>query len=126
MTITDQARDKFTNKIMNIYNQKPAKYPAVKIYYFILKKKWFDMILAGIKTEEYRKMSDYWRKRLKGINEYKNVILHFRNGYSPKSRVMITEFLGMNTDQGNSDWGWDANEYYYVLKIGKIIKKERC
>lgn len=82
------------------------------------------MILAGIKTEEYRKICDYWRKRLKGINEHKNVILHFRNGYSPKSRVIITEFLGMNTDPGNSDWGWDANEYYYVLKIGKIIKTE--
>ena len=98
----------------------------VKIYYFILKKKWFDMILAGIKTEEYRAMTKYWKKRLQHINENKNVHLHFRNGYSPKSRVIVTEFIDMNVDKGNEEWGADPNEYYYVLKIGKIIKKERC
>ena len=27
-------------------------------------KKWFDMILYGDKKEEYRKIGDYWRKRL--------------------------------------------------------------
>lgn len=28
-----------------------------------LKKKWFDLIKAGIKKEEYRECSDYWISR---------------------------------------------------------------
>lgn len=27
-------------------------------------KKWFDMIVAGTKNEEYREVKDYWAKRL--------------------------------------------------------------
>jgi len=29
----------------------------------VLKKKWFDMILSGEKTEEYREIKDYWARR---------------------------------------------------------------
>lgn len=29
-----------------------------------LKKKWFDMIRSGAKTEEYREIKDYWDRRL--------------------------------------------------------------
>lgn len=29
-----------------------------------LKKKWFDMIASGEKTEEYREIKPYWEKRL--------------------------------------------------------------
>ena len=32
-------------------------------------KKWFDMILYEDKKEEYRKIGDYWRKRLKKWRE---------------------------------------------------------
>ena len=28
-----------------------------------LKRKWFDLILAGTKTEEYREITDYWARR---------------------------------------------------------------
>ena len=33
-----------------------------------LKKKWFDLIKAGIKTEEYRAANEYWATRLVGKN----------------------------------------------------------
>ena len=29
-----------------------------------LKKKWFDMTKAGVKTEDYREINDYWVRRL--------------------------------------------------------------
>lgn len=32
-----------------------------------LKKKWFDMIKAGIKKEEYRECSDYWINRFQKL-----------------------------------------------------------
>jgi hypothetical protein len=34
-----------------------------------LKKKWFDLIKAGIKKEEYREQSEYWIKRLLTCSE---------------------------------------------------------
>ena len=30
----------------------------------VLKKKWFDMIASGEKTEEYREIKPYWESRL--------------------------------------------------------------
>ena len=35
----------------------------MKILPLTLKKKWFDMILAGEKAEEYREIKDYWATR---------------------------------------------------------------
>ena len=37
---------------------------ADKILHLTLKKKWFDMILSGEKTDEYREIKPYWTKRL--------------------------------------------------------------
>ena len=35
-----------------------------------LKKKWFDLIKAGIKTEEYRAANEYWATRLVGKGNF--------------------------------------------------------
>lgn len=35
-----------------------------KILHLTLKKKWFDMILSGVKKEEYREVKAYWVDRL--------------------------------------------------------------
>ena len=34
-----------------------------------LKKQWFEMTKAGIKTEDYREINDYWCKRLLEVDE---------------------------------------------------------
>lgn len=36
----------------------------MKILHLVLKKKWFDLIASGVKTEEYRDVKPYWEKRL--------------------------------------------------------------
>lgn len=36
----------------------------MKTLYLTLKKKWFDMIVSGVKKEEYRESKVYWLKRL--------------------------------------------------------------
>ena len=36
----------------------------MKTLYLPLKKEWYEMIEAGIKKEEYREESPYWRRRL--------------------------------------------------------------
>ena len=40
-----------------------------------LKKKWFELIVKGIKKEEYRELKPYWFKRLMVDNHtYKNLM----------------------------------------------------
>jgi hypothetical protein len=43
------------------------------ILYLTLKKEWFDQILAGTKTSEYREYKKFWIKRL--MNPAGNVFL---------------------------------------------------
>lgn len=40
-----------------------------KILRLSLKRKWFEMTKAGIKTEDYREINDYWSRRLLELNE---------------------------------------------------------
>ena len=43
------------------------------ILHLVLKSQWYDMIDAGIKTEEYREIKPYWEKRLldyKSLSDY--------------------------------------------------------
>ena len=105
-----------------------------------IKRKWFDMILAGEKTEEYREVSDYYTTRFRNLIwypyrknstienrfrevaasggvRYADVIL--RNGYkcdAPAVRIggclMIRE--------GKPEWGAEPGREYYVLTIESL------
>jgi len=63
-----------------------------KILYLTLYRKWFDCIAAGWKREEYRNLTEYWRKRLigRGYTE-----IHFTNGYGKERPWMRVEFKGV-------------------------------
>lgn len=54
-----------------------------------LKKKWFDLTKAGIKTEDYREINEYWIKRFMGSDienpDMYNAIEALKDGYSPNS-----------------------------------------
>lgn len=41
-----------------------------KTLHLNLKKKWFDMILSGEKTEEYREIKGYWIDRLSSFDTF--------------------------------------------------------
>lgn len=119
----------------------------MKVLHMTLKKKWFDMINSGEKTEEYREIKPYWIVRLvdkdifKGYtserfikwfenggdyvtldhvkNEFKWV--RFKNGYSPNSRVMIREVFGLQISIGKPEWGAEPGKKYFVIKLGERI-----
>jgi len=110
-----------------------------------LKTKWFEMTKAGIKTEDYRDINEYWIKRLM-LKPYKNAsIIKILNdsqvfnlnecvkkittntmtlGY-PKStdtkRIIKFEHDGIEIRTGNSDWGAEPNKLYFVIKHGKRL-----
>ncbi|MEI3530663.1 MAG: ASCH domain-containing protein [Bacilli bacterium] len=95
-----------------------------------IKKKWFDMIKASEKLEEYREIKPYWTKRFENnLNEvtlnmnYRYPIIEsakgtviFKNGYqknAPKIRCKIN----LKINIGKIEWGAEPNKEYYVLKI---------
>lgn len=55
--------------------------------HLVLKSQWFDLIDSGIKTEEYREIKPYWKKRLLNYKEL--------SGYVDKNYEAMTayEFL---------------------------------
>lgn len=88
------------------------------ILHLTLKKKWFDMIASGEKTEEYREIKPYWEKRLKFGHNYDAV--SFRNGYSKCAPHLMIECKGIFTGHGVLAWG-ALKEPVFIIKLGKIL-----
>lgn len=108
-----------------------------------LKSKWFEMTKAGIKTEDYREITPYWRKRI--LKHYKNYtpeqLQYFSKYYPndvfkkfstntmtsgyPKStdteRILKFEHKGIEIRTGNPEWGAEPDKLYFVIKHGKKL-----
>ena len=99
-----------------------------KTLHMTLNKKWFDLILSGIKKEEYREIKPYWVKRIidKWKNEKGHETITFSNGYSKDCRKMIVEFKSIDQKQGNPEWGAIKGKTYLVLELGNILSTKNC
>lgn len=107
----------------------------MKTLHLILKKKWFDMILSGDKTEEYRDITPYYESRfidarLQAVLEVTPAIpwkefdtVTFSHGYSKDRPQFVIELKGIEFAYGNENWGATPHVQYFVLKLGKIIEK---
>ncbi len=108
----------------------------MKVLHLTLKKKWFDMIESGEKTEEYREIKSYWMTRIlterKGINPDnfpwaigfyagKHNEVKFRNGYSATSRTMRFIKCQVRVDYGRPEWGAEPGKKYFVIKLGEKV-----
>lgn len=63
----------------------------MKTLHLTLKKKWFDLIASGVKTEEYREFNMFWGKR------FANIIKTPHGGkWTPINAIMLEE--------GDSAW----------------------
>lgn len=90
----------------------------MKVLHLTLKKKWFDMILSGEKTEEYREIKPYWHKRLKAKDWD---VIEFRNGYGKHVPSFRAYFDGLSIGHGKPSWGATLRESYFIIRIGPII-----
>ena len=105
-----------------------------------LNKKWFDMILSGIKTQEYREYKEYWCKRfdlhfgkpVKIRDEYMGGLefkhfdyISFTNGYNPNSPNMLVELKNIEIGKGNPEWG-GSDKDVFILNLGEIIETKNC
>lgn len=102
------------------------------ILHLNLKSKWFDMILAQTKREEYRDIKPYWERVfqqigtemmicIKGVNyRPEDVVICFSNGYSKVRRQIYVECEYLINSLGIEEWG-AGNEIKYTLGLGKIL-----
>lgn len=90
----------------------------MKILHLVLKKRWYDMIASGEKTEEYREIKPYWSNRL--FKGYTHVCFHL--GYT--ANTMLFPIIGIAGDTGKEEWGAEKGKTYYVIKLGKEVCNE--
>ena len=97
-----------------------------KVLYLPMKKKWFYLIKARIKPEEYREITPYWRQRLmwkdnRGIWRFKDFDeIEFALGYpksSDKSKRFRRKLKSIKFGTGKEEWGAVPNRIYFVLKL---------
>ena len=91
----------------------------MKTLHLTLKKKWFDMIAAGIKKEEYREIKTFWSRRL----NHKFTHVCFSNGYGPDVPKMTFELKEILRGLGIIEWGAPEGEMVYIVRLGEQIKE---
>lgn len=94
-----------------------------------LKTKWFDMIEAGIKKEEYREIKPYWNRvfsnyiKIKGRRYHPtDVLICFSNGYAKNRRQMFVKCKYVKPGFGKQEWGAEPNKQYHVLSLGDFVR----
>ena len=103
-----------------------------------LKKKWFDLIKAGTKKEEYREGSAYWRIRLQewrtrpdgmkervGFKTFDTLVLTL--GY-PKAgdseRRLVFKNPKIRIGEGRPEWGAEPEKMYFVITWEEALVSE--
>jgi len=86
-----------------------------------IKKKWFDMMINGVKTEEYRNATKYYYTRFNNLfdaldTDIKPIL--FRNGYSADSPSFVAN-CSFLLGTGREEWGAEKGKEYYVFCIEK-------
>jgi len=87
-----------------------------------LKREWFDMIQAGIKLEEYRDLSDYWKVRMVKAKAYNVKTITFSNGYAKDRDQFVIELKYITIRTGIIEWGAEKGKVYFCLHLGNIIE----
>ncbi len=105
---------------------------TMKALHLTLIKKWFDLIEIGEKPEEYREMTDYWKKRLvKKECQHKTTfkpsdfrdfdLVIFTNGYGNHRPRTLRALKYIEVNTGKVEWGASPGKIYFVLKLGAKI-----
>lgn len=95
-----------------------------------IKKKWFDMIRAGIKTEEYREIKPYYQRRFEHLWQGSLIDgratreIMFRNGYRKDSPSIIAE-CSVRIGTGKPEWGAEEGKQYFVLTIHGLRERRK-
>ena len=98
----------------------------MKTLQLTLKKKWFDLMITGEKTEEFRVNKPYWVSRLEG-KEYDRV--RFTNGYGKDRPWFEAEFKGWDAFPWSDERRYSDGSVLeippgtIVIKLGGVVDK---
>ena len=92
-----------------------------------VKKKWFDMILSGVKKEEYREIKDFSVVRClqmdselgASFKEYDTVT--FLNGMKTLTPTIVIECKGIIIGGAVPEWSDNMQGEMFVIKLGELI-----
>lgn len=92
-----------------------------------IKREWFDMIVFGGKQVEYRRISDYWQKRLMHAREAQGcppncegLRVIIRAGYRKNAPTALLTLSHVDTGEGLERWGAVPGVEYYRLHIDQV------
>lgn len=106
-----------------------------------LKKRYFDLIKDGVKTEEYREVKRHWIARILRNLEYLQDLdgvlsvdpiyrkfekVEFRNGYDSTSPTITMECKDIKLGKGKPEWGAKPDQTYFVIKLGRELDRYNC
>lgn len=105
--------------------------------YLVLKKEYFNEILDGTKTEEYRDFTDFYINRLCEVDENGEILdtrkyetVKFQMGYSKDAPQIIVECKAIFID---TDEDFDADKDLlttencnFTIELGKILERSNC
>lgn len=86
----------------------------MKTLYLQLKAQWYEMIEAGVKEEEYREITDYWRSRI-WRNQFSTTHVCFIYTYT--KRRMTFEVEKITIGRGNPEWGAPEDRNVFIIKF---------
>lgn len=98
-----------------------------------MRRKWFDMVAQGIKTEEYRdcenrqvKRAYLWAFNNRYWSESRPVAV-FRNGYRMDSRALVVKIVGFDLrgreEVKHPEWGEPTDRTHFVIMLGDVLKR---
>ena len=88
--------------------------------FLIIKRKYFDQIILGQKTEELRIASPYFEKKLLGRN-YKTITL--QAGYNKNSPRLTAEYTGLELKEIQHEIFGPKPVLVFAIKLGKILNE---
>ena len=103
--------------------------------YLVLKKQYFNEILDGTKTEEYRDFTDFFINKLCILDDEGEIIdckefdtVKFQMGYNKDAPQMIVEckeiYIAQDEDIPEKDL--QPENFFFVIELGEILEKKNC
>jgi len=90
-----------------------------------LKEQWFNMILFGIKKEEYREIKKHWNSHLLlNCDSFKEFsIVRFTHGYGAEKPSFDIECKDIRIGEGTPEWGAVVGKKYFIIELGEILNR---
>lgn len=94
-----------------------------------IKKRWYDLIVSGIKTEKYCECTEHYLNRFLNLktrawDSKPQVTIRLRNGYGRNAPSCLIR-CWIDIGEGRTEWGATPGTQYIRLHITKVKAERR-